>query len=428
MGRRDFGSVRRRDSGRWQARYRDPNGRMQTRMFATKGDATRFLAGVRADLDRGEWFDPNAGRQLLSDYARGWVKTRRVRGRPLAPRTVVQYNWQLDKHILPAIGHLQLRQLTPAVIRDWHGKLTSATGPGAITAAKCYRLLHSICNSAVDEEEIPRNPCSIAGAGQETSPERPVATVPEVLALVQAVDERWRALILLAAFCSLRFGELAALKRKDIDIQEATVTVRVSASDLPGGVRHIGPPKSDAGNRIVTIPAAVVPAIAAHLERFARPGDDGLVFVGPLGGVLRESNFNNDIWHKATAKVGVPHLHFHDLRHTGNTLAAATGASLRELMVRMGHASPKAALRYQHATRDRDAAIARALSDLVEQSQPAPTPPAVVNNDRPSPEKAAASGPSVARRSSSGRRGKGKTPSDLGKRSEGEQGTFNFPS
>ena len=83
MGRRDFGSVRRRDSGRWQARYRDPNGRMQTRMFATKGDATRFLAGVRADLDRGEWFDPNAGRQLLSDYARGWVKTRRVRYRRL---------------------------------------------------------------------------------------------------------------------------------------------------------------------------------------------------------------------------------------------------------------------------------------------------------------------------------------------------------
>src|SRR4051794_32316885 len=154
---------------------------------------------------------------------------------------------------------LQPRQLTPAVIREWHGKLTSPAGPGAITAAKCYRLLHSICNSAVDEEEIPRNPCSIAGAGQESSPERPVASIPQVLALVQAVDERWRALILLAAFCSLRFGELAALKRKDVDIPEASVTIRVSASDLPGGVRHIGRPKSDAGHRTVTIPAALVP-------------------------------------------------------------------------------------------------------------------------------------------------------------------------
>lgn len=428
MARRDFGSVRRRESGRWQSRYRDPNGRIQTRMFATKGDAARFLAGVRADLDRGEWFDPNAGRQFVSDYAHGWVKTRRVRGRPLAPRTVALYNWLLDKHILPSIGHLQLRQLTPAVIREWHGKLTSPTGPGAITAAKCYRLLRSICTSAVAEEEIPRNPCAVPGAGQESSPERPVATVPQVLTLAEKVGERWQALVLLAAFCSLRFGELAALKRKDIDLDEATVTVRVSVSDLPGGVRHVGPPKSDAGRRGVTIPAAIVPAIRDHLDRFAQPGENGLVFVGPLGGVLRESNFVNDVWHKATAAVGIPHVHFHDLRHTGNTLAAATGASLRELMVRMGHASPKAALRYQHATRDRDAAIARALSDLVEQSQPAATPASSTDSDQRAPESAETCGPSVARRSSSGRRRSKKTPSDLGKRSVGEQGTLNFPS
>ena len=428
MGRRDFGSARRRDNGRWQARYRDPNGRVHTRMFATKGDATRFLSGIRADLDRGEWFDPNAGRQLLSDYARSWVKTRRVRGRPLAPRTVALYEWLLDKHVLPALGHLQLRQLTPAAIREWHGKLTSATGPGAITAAKCYRLLRSICTSAVSEEEIPRNPCAIPGAGQESSAERPVATVPQVLALAEAVGARWRALVVLAAFCSLRFGELAALKRTDIDVEDATVTVRVSASDLPGGVRHIGPPKSDAGRRVVTIPAAVVPVISEHLEQFAQPGDDGLVFVGPLGGVLRESNFVNDVWHKATDTVGVAHLHFHDLRHSGNTLAAATGASLRELMVRMGHASPKAALRYQHATRDRDAAIARALSDLVEQAQPAEAPTKNTDTARRSPKKSTASGPSVAQRSSSTRRRSKKTPSDLGKRSNGEQQTFNFPS
>ena len=428
MGRRDFGSVRRRDSGRWQARYRDPNGRLQTRMFATKGDATRFLAGVRADLDRGEWFDPGAGRQPLRDYARAWVKARRVRGRPLAPRTVALYEWLLDKHILPALGDLQLRQLTPAAIREWHGRLTSSAGPGAVTAAKCYRLLRSICTSAVADQEIPRNPCAIPGAGQESSPERPVATVPQVLALAQEVGERWRALVLLAAFCALRFGELAGLTRADVDLGDGTVRVRVSVSDLPGGVRHVGPPKSAAGRRVVTIPAAVLPAIGEHLERFAQPGDDGLVFVGPRGGVLRESNFVNDVWRPAAEKVGVPHLHFHDLRHTGNTLAAATGASLRELMVRMGHASAKAALRYQHATRDRDAAIARALSDLVEQAQPSAAPTTSPQGDRQAPESADACGPSVARRPSTGRRRHKNTRSDQGKRPDGEQGTFNFPS
>lgn len=371
MARRDFGSIRRRDSGRYQARYRDPAGRVHTRMFATRGDAARYLAGTRADLDRGDWFDPSAGRQLLADYAPAWVKTRRVRGRPLAPRTVALYEWLLAKHILPTLGALQLRQLTPAVIRTWHAHLLTPAGPGSVTAAKCYRLLRSICHSAVDEQEIAHNPCAIPGAGQESSPERPIATVPQVLALAEQVGERWRALVLLAAFCSLRFGELAALTRRCVDLDNATVTVRVAASDLPGGVRHLGPPKSDAGRRIVTIPAAIMPVLDDHLRRFAQPGDDGLVFIGPHGGILRRHNFASDVWRPAATVVGVPHLHFHDLRHTGNTLAAATGASLRELMVRMGHASPQAALRYQHATRDRDAAIARALSALVEQAQTA---------------------------------------------------------
>jgi integrase len=371
MARRDFGSIRQRDNGRWQARYRDPNGRVHTRMFATRGDAARHLAGIRADLDRGDWFDPTAGRELLKDYATSWLATRRVRGKPLAPRTVALYRWQLDKHILPTLGDLQLRQLSAPLIREWNIRMTGPTGPGAITAAKCYRLLRTICGSAVADQEIARNPCAIPGAGIESSPERPTATVPQVLGLATAVGERWRAVVLLAAFCSLRMGELAALTRRDVDVIAGTVTVRVSVAELPGGVRHLGPPKSDAGRRTVTIPEAIRPAIEEHLEAFAQPGLDGLVFVGPLGGVLRESNFVNDVWRPATLGFGLAHLHFHDLRHTGNTLAAATGASLKELMVRMGHASPKAALRYQHATRDRDAAIAKALSELVDRSAPA---------------------------------------------------------
>ncbi len=371
MARRDFGSIRRRENGRWQARYRDPNGRVHGRMFATRADAARFLAGIRADLDRGDWFDPASGRVLLRDYATTWLKTRKVRGRPLAPRTVELYQQQLDSHILPSLGRLQLRQLSTAVIREWHARLASSHGPGAVTTAKCYRLLHTICGSAVHDEEIPRNPCVIPGAGQEFSPERPTATLPQVLAIAGVIGERWRALVLLAAFCSLRIGELAALTRRDIDIESGTVTVRASASDLVGSKRHIGPPKSEAGRRTVTIPAAVIPDITAHLDRFAQTGPDGPVFVGPHGGVLRKSNFTTDVWHPAVRGLGLSHLHFHDLRHTGNTLAAATGASLRELMVRMGHASPQAALRYQHATRDRDAAIAQALSSLVEQAQSA---------------------------------------------------------
>jgi integrase len=88
------------------------------------------------------------------------------------------------------------------------------------------------------------------------------------------------------------------------------------------------------------------------------------VFVGEKGGLLRRSNWHV-LWDKARAQVGLPDFRLHDLRHTCNTLTAATGASTRELMYRMGHASASAALRYQHATRERDEVIARALDRIV---------------------------------------------------------------
>ncbi len=125
-------------------------------------------------------------------------------------------------------------------------------------------------------------------------------------------------------------------------------------------------PKSRAGRRTVAFPNELVPELRWHLERFAESGERGLVFVGPKGAPLRRSNFR-PIWNAARVKAGAPEMHFHDLRHVGGTLAAATGASLKELMARLGHSSTRAALMYQHAPRDRDQAIARALGGLVQQ-------------------------------------------------------------
>jgi integrase len=109
----------------------------------------------------------------------------------------------------------------------------------------------------------------------------------------------------------------------------------------------------------VSFPENLVPELRSHLERFGQPGDRGLVFVGPMGAPLRRSNFR-PTWNAACRRAGLPGLHFHDLRHVGGTLAAATGASMKELMARLGHSSTRVAMIYQHATRDRDQAIARA--------------------------------------------------------------------
>lgn len=112
----------------------------------------------------------------------------------------------------------------------------------------------------------------------------------------------------------------------------------------------------------------IVPDIREHLERYAEPGADGRVFVGAKGATPRRNHFNR-LWRKACREVGIADLHFHDLRHTGNTLAASTGASTRELMARMGHSTARAALIYQHASAERDRLIADALSGLVDRGR-----------------------------------------------------------
>jgi integrase len=176
-----------------------------------------------------------------------------------------------------------------------------------------------------------------------------------------------RVLVLLAAFASLRWGEITALRRCDIDIQAGTVTITRQHVQLDTGGVVVTAPKSRASVRTVVIPAAIFPAIRGHLDACVGQSPDSLVFTGSRGGVLRRSNFRRAVkWSQTVEAIGVPGLHFHDLRHTGNTHAAATGASLRDLMDRMGHDSARAALIYQHKTVAAGRAIADALNAQIE--------------------------------------------------------------
>jgi len=252
MARRDFGSVRRLPSGRWQARFRDPGGHPHTKTFGTRADAARYLAAARVDIDRGDWFDPTAGQQSLTSYAATWISTRRVHGRPITPRTRERYESVLRTHIGPNLGAVALRDLDPGRVRRWYATLSDAATPGPATVAKCYRLLHAICASAVVDGEIPRNPCMIPGASAERSPERPIATLAQVYALADAVGARWQAMVLLATFCGLRFGELAALTRDRLDLKHATVTITEDLDELGGRLQR-GEVKSAASRRSVAI-------------------------------------------------------------------------------------------------------------------------------------------------------------------------------
>jgi integrase len=233
--------------------------------------------------------------------------------------------------------------------------------------SKCYRLLHAIFATAVEDGVVPRNPCVVKGASAERPAERPVASIGEVFELADAIEPSFRAMVLLATFCGLRLGELRALRRRHLDLLHRTVSVVEQYQELADGTLVLGPPKTDAGRRTVAIPATIVAELEGHLARWSRSGPEELVFPSTTGAPLRRATLYT-VWARATRATGLQGLRFHDLRHTGNTLAASTGASTKELMSRMGHASARAALIYQHATEDRDAAIAAGLSDLIERT------------------------------------------------------------
>jgi len=281
-----------------------------------------------------------------------------VGGRDLSDRTRELYRGLLDRQVSPYIGDLDLLAITPARVRSWRQELIK-DGAGASTVAKAYRLLRAVLNTATDDEVIARNPCRIKGAGVEATPERLVITLAQVLALAAALPSRYRALVLLAVFASMRWGELMGLRRGDLDLEQASVSIELSAVEI-GTCIVIKPSKTAAGVRSVALPARLVPELRQHLDTFAEPEPDGRVFLDQYGATPLRRNFAT-IWKRAKASAGVPaDLHFHDLRHAGNHFAAASGASTRELMGRMGHASMRAALIYQHRTVERDRAIANA--------------------------------------------------------------------
>ncbi len=362
---RSFGSIRKLPSGRWQARYRGPDGLLRSapHTFARKADASKWLALTAAELLGGEWTDPDAGRVPFLAYATAWIDERPG----LRPKTIQLYRYLLRAHLKETFGATTVAGIIEADVRRWRADMLSA-GVTPVTAAKAYRLLKSILATAVDDGLIRRNPCRIKGASVERSAERPVLTIGQVYALANAIGPRYRALIMLACFCGLRWGELAGLQRADIDCEHRTVRVARQLCEVPGREPFLAPPKSDAGKRTVSIPSLILADVSSHLCAFTAPNADSLVFTSPHGMPLRHTNFRRRVWLPALAVTGF-NIHLHDLRHTGNQLVAEAGANPRELMERMGHSTSRAALIYLHSTSARqhqlaDAVTARAQAEL----------------------------------------------------------------
>lgn len=365
--RRQFGYIRRLPSKRYQASYIGPDMRRHAagKGFEAKMDAEAWLVAERRIIESGKWIAPGLRAAVaeaalpptLTDFSNGWLASR-----ALKPRTRAHYRQLLDRQILPALGVYRVDAITPTIVRQWH----TALGPNTPTLrAHAYGLLRTILGTALAEQQITSNPCVLRAAGnaKRASRTKP-ATLPELAAIVEHMPDKLKLAVLIAAWCGLRYGEIFELRRSDVDLKSRIIHVRRGVVRIPGEGLQVGKPKSDAGIRDVAIPPHLLPAFKAHFDNHLPFGRDALLFQGRDSGEQLAPTSLYRHFYPARVAAGRPDLRWHDLRHTGAVLAAATGATLSELMARLGHSTVGAAMRYQHAASERDQVIAAALSKL----------------------------------------------------------------
>lgn len=362
--KRAFGEISRLPSGRFRARYTGPDLARHSApsTFVARMDAEAWLVAQERAISRGEWQPPVIeSRQAmqapptLSEYAATVVGRRRLR-----PATEALYAKLLRLAILPTFAGRQLADITSAEVTAWYASMRSTP----TQQANAYGLLKSILKEAIDDGLIVANPCRVKAGGQKTrAREIEVLSVQQLTAYLDAVPEQRRMPLLLAGWCGLRSGEVRGLRVRDLDLDTGVVHVRQAVVRLSGQL-VIGPPKTAAGQRDVTIPPHLLPTLAGWQSKQPSRTRDALLFPAGDGVSPLNDSVLRDAHDKAKMAIGMPGLTIHGLRHTSATLAAQLGATLAELQARIGHSTPNMAMRYQHVAADRDAQLARRMSQM----------------------------------------------------------------
>ncbi len=372
QGRRGWGWIRRLpSSGRYGASYIWPpelGQRHYAGTFASKMDAEAWLASERKLIDQDLWTSPKqraaqhkAEALTLNEYADQWIEQRNVK-----PGTRIEYKRIKARLIADTLGKVALKTIGPDTVRAWYATLGSEHKR---RNSHAYGLLHAVMATAVADQLVAANPCRIARAMNPPRKREPVIlSVPEVAQVADAIrPERLRCLVLVSAWCGLRWGEVIELKRQDFD--ETCEVIVVSRA-----VTHRGGCKVDTTKsgkvRAVVVPPHIRAVLKHHLELYVGKDAGALVFPALRDGChLNDSVFAKH-FRPALKTVGREGVRIHDLRHFAGTQTARVG-NLVETMGRLGHSTVRASLIYQGIVSGRDAEVAAALSELAAAEQPA---------------------------------------------------------
>lgn len=355
-------SIQKRPDGRWRARYDDPDGRERSRHFRRRVDAERWLSGVQADITRGVYLDPGGAKTKFGEYALEWQRIQVHR-----PSTAMLVDAHLRNHILPFLGERPLGSVRPTEIQAWVKTRSELLAPATVEVV--YRFVAAIFLAAVKDRLIPVSPC-VGIRLPKITPRRVVPLAAESVAgLIEAVDQRYRALVVLAAGTGLRQGEAFGVTLDRVDFLRRTLTVDRQLV-LVSGPPQLGPPKTAASHRTVPLPEVVVDALAEHLASYPTAGG-GFLFTDANGGPLRRNRFNEKVWHPAIKAVGLPKgTGFHDLRHFYASLLIRHGESVKVVQARLGHATAAETLdTYGHLWPDSDDRTRQAVDLILRSSQ-----------------------------------------------------------
>lgn len=343
--------------GKFQVRWRDPLGVQRSKVFDRRTDARAFSVKVESDKQRGTYVNPADARTPFGEWVEDWF------GGKLNLRSATRARDEslLRNHVLPTFGRVPIGQITPQMVQSWMVDLAGQRKPR--TVRECYRLLSSALKAAVGANLISHSPCSApTGLPRVERKKERFLSPAQVHSLALAIDTAYRALVYTAAYLGCRWGELAGLKRENLDLLRGQVRIVGSLERVGGTVRYVEDTKTSAGRRTITIPKFLIEILADHL---AYAPTSEFVFTGPDGGLLRESNFRKRQWKPAVERAGLEPLTFHDLRHTCAAILIEQGAHPLEIQRRLGHADIRTTMNvYGHLFPNLDERLTARLDDV----------------------------------------------------------------
>lgn len=378
MRRRDRGSGylarKPRPDGRWRASYVGSDGRRHYLHGVTKAEAREKLQAALRDKTAG--LHVAGPSQTVDEFLHAWLRHKRA---SLAASTATRYAGQIEQHIVPHLGSVQLRRLTPQHVADLYLALGDSLAPATIR--QVHAILRGALGQAVRWHAIAANPAIAV-----TQPRRPrhemrfldTSQVRTLLAAVQQAsvpgpDRNLAPLVTTALFTGMRLGELLGLRWHDVDLDGRTLIVRHTLTRVDGAW-VLRQPKTPHSRRTLHLAPAAVEALRAHYlataERLLALGHrldaDTLVFSDRWGNALHPGHVTQRAYKPLLRRAGLPEIRFHDLRHTFATMMLSEGAPVHLVSKMLGHSSPAMTLSvYAHVLPgDEEAMVARLQARL----------------------------------------------------------------